>query len=107
MSAGDLLSLASAGMQAQRAALDVAARNVAAAEVAGPRGSYPRQVPEFRLDTDGAVRFIGARTLRGSSVDALAEMVSVLNASRAYEADATVFDTGKRLLERTIDVERL
>ncbi len=34
------LKTAASGMEAQRAALDVAARNVAAAEAAGPKCSY-------------------------------------------------------------------
>ena len=107
MSDLDLLSTAAGGMEAQRAALDVVARNVAAAEAAGPKGSYPREVPEFSIGADNQLRFAGARTVRGSSVDVLTEMVSALNASRAYEANASVFDLGKRLAERTIDVGRL
>ena len=76
----DLLSIAAGGMDTQRAALDVAARNVAAAEAASPKSH--------------------------GTVDILKEMVSVLNASRAFEANASVFDLAKRLAERTIDVER-
>jgi flagellar basal body rod protein FlgC len=34
-------------------------------------------------------------------------MVAVLDAQRAYEANASVFDLGKRLAERTIDMGRL
>ena len=34
------------------------------------------------------------------------EMIAVLEAQRAYEANASVFDVGKRLAERTIDVGR-
>jgi flagellar basal body rod protein FlgC len=34
-------------------------------------------------------------------------MVAVLDAQRAYEANASIFDVGKRLAERTIDVGRL
>ncbi len=101
-------------MQAQRGALDVAARNVAAAEASGQNGSYEREVPVFQLvhDTiDGsggdAIAFTGTRLEKGSSVDILTEMISVMNASRAYESNASVFDLGKRLAERTIDLERL
>ncbi len=122
MSDFDLLSLAATGMQAQRAALDVAARNVAASEAAGRRGTYERLVPDFSLqagaddavlmgDADGAtgpaITYVGAHSEKGSTVDMLTEMISVLNASRAYEANASVFDVGKRLAERTIDVGRL
>jgi len=139
------LSAAAAGMEAQRAALDVDARNVAAAETGA---EFDRLVPRFAvaspedvagsrfaegavsseargraiegtiagrddsLDTssiDGGepfIRFTGTSTERGTGVDAITEMVAVLNAQRAFEADASVFEAGKRLAERTIDVGR-
>jgi flagellar basal body rod protein FlgC len=110
-----LLASAAAGMDAQRAALDVAARNVAAAEAAGPHGSYARLVPEFRVvadagdggDDDARVEFSGAREERGTGVDILTEMISVMNASRAYESDVSLFDVGKTLAEKTIELGRL
>lgn len=111
MDALGLLRTAASGMDAQRAALDVSARNVAAAEAAGPKGSYERLVPDFRLvqsdDDAPQIAYSGAHLQRGSSVDVLTEMVSVLNASRAYEANASIFDIGKRLAERTIDMGKL
>lgn len=114
MSEFDLLSVAAGGMQAQRSALDIAARNVAAAEAAGPGGSYERVVPEFSIIRDAAgddggeaIAVTGSHRERGSNVDLLTEMIAVMNASRAYEANASVFDLGKRLAERTIDMGRL
>lgn len=106
----DLLAAAAAGMDAQRAALDVAARNVAAAEAAGPNASYPRAIPLFsvvRTSQGSMLRFAGTRVERGTNVDILAEMLAVMNASRAYESDAAVFDAGKTLAQRTIDLGRL
>ncbi len=106
----ELLDAAASGMDAQRAALDIAARNVAAAEAAGPNGDYARLIPVFRIDdADGDlhVEFNGTRTERGTNVDILTEMIAVMNASRAYESDAAIFDVGKRLAEKTIDLERL
>jgi len=105
-----LLKTAASGMDAQRAVLDVEARNVAAAEAAGPRGSYARLVPDFQLlQDDGTpeVRVAGSHVQRGSSVDVITEMVAVLNATRAYEANASIFDIGKRLAERTIDMGKV
>jgi flagellar basal body rod protein FlgC len=106
-----LLQTASSGMEAQRSVLDIEARNVAAAEAAGPKGSYERLVPDFKLiRDDGGVPQIavtGSHVLRGSSVDTLTEMVAVLNASRAYEANASIFDIGKRLAERTIEMGKV
>jgi flagellar basal body rod protein FlgC len=106
----DLLDAAASGMDAQRAALDVAARNVAAAEAAGPNAEYERMVPVFRVideAQDARVEFAGTQIQRGTNVDVLTEMIAVMNASRAYESDASIFDVGKRLAEKTIDLERL
>ena len=107
----DLLESAASGMDAQRAALDVAARNVAAAEAAGPDGAYARMEPIFRIgqtdDDEPRIDFTGTRLERGTNVDILTEMIAVMNASRAYESDLSVFDVGKRLAEKTIDLERL
>lgn len=69
----DLLDAAASGMDAQRAALDVAARNVAAAEAAGPNPEYARLIPQFRvvddLDGDARVEFTGTLSERGENVD--------------------------------------
>jgi flagellar basal body rod protein FlgC len=106
----DLLGTAASAMDAQRAALDVCARNVAAAEAAGRDGHFERLVPQFDLrsgDDGTTVQFTGARTERGSNVDIVTEMIAVMNASRAYEADASLFDVGKTLAQRTIEMGRL
>ena len=107
----DLLDSAAAGMDAQRAALDVAARNVAAAEAAGPNGNYGRLVPQFRVvaraDGEAVVDFTGTRSERGTNVDILTEMIAVMNASRAFDSNASLFDAGKTLAEKTIDLGRL
>jgi flagellar basal body rod protein FlgC len=106
----DLLSSAADAMDAQRAALDVYARNVAAAEAAGRDGAYARLVPEFSVRDDGetaSVAFTGAHEERGTNVDVITEMIAVMNASRAYESDASLFDVGKTLDEKTIDMGRL
>jgi flagellar basal body rod protein FlgC len=106
-----LLDSAAAAMDAQRAALDVAARNVAAAEAAGPEGSYARLTPEFRVeegdDGDPRVLFSGSHVETGTNVDMLTEMIAVMNASRAYESDAAMFDAGKTIAEQTLDLGRL
>lgn len=134
----DILRSAAAGMDAQRAALDLAARNVAAAEATTDGHAFERLIPRFAIgaaparedggfaaegpsepdlsafdgpDSAGAgnlpIRYVGATAQRGVEVDAVTEMVSVLDAQRAYEANASVFDLGKRLAERTIDMGRL
>jgi flagellar basal body rod protein FlgC len=131
MSEFDILRAAAAGMDAQRAALELAARNVAAAEASSGAQTFSRLVPRYEvsappaLEADGAgfdppadpfddadsaplpVRYLGARPEPGVEADAVSEMVAVLNAQRNYEANASLFDAGKRLAERTIDVGRL
>ncbi len=138
MSEFDLLSAAADGMSVQRTLLDVAARNVAAAQASSAQHPYPRLVARFAAaapedafergldsapddafargldaDPDGEnddgdapqTRFAG--TARSAeTADALTEMIAVLDAQRAYEANASVFDVGKRLAERTIDLGR-
>lgn len=105
-----LLETAASGMEAQRDALDVLARNVAAAEAAGPRSPYQRLVPQFRvLDDDGTpqVAFTGTAPQRSGGADLVTEMVDVLDASRAYESNAAIFEAGKQLAQRTIDMGRV
>jgi flagellar basal body rod protein FlgC len=101
----DLLDGAARGMSAQRTLLDIAARNVAAAQAAVPGHSYQRLVARFAPGDDGEAQLEPVVAEPGSG-DALGELIAVLDAQRAYEADASIFDTGKRLVERTLDIER-
>lgn len=120
MSELDLLAVAARGMDAERIALDVAARNVAAAQAATPEHPYPRLVARFAAphDDDGVPdpdpdpdapddplrsRYLGT-VASGETADALTEMLGVLEAQRAYEAHAAVFEAGKRLAERTLAI---
>ncbi len=169
-----IMQYAAGGMDAQRSALDVLARNVAVAQTAGRDHPVHPLVPQFAVagddapdgddgaafaatlasfgggtsvenDSDdaqatddasaatsdgsqaffegaggvqalgdddaeplpGQVAFAGARPSAQSvtGIDAVSEMVAVLGAQRAFEADASVFDSGKRLVEKTLDVE--
>jgi flagellar basal-body rod protein FlgC len=120
----DLLASAADGMNAQRAILDIAARNVAAAQASSPDHPYARLVAQFGPATSpmpedafdagsddadqsavGGSAVVGVRSEPGSG-DALTEMIAVLDAQRAYEQNASIFDTAKRLAERTIDIGR-
>ena len=124
MSEFDLLSVAADGMNVQRTLLDVAARNVAAAQASTPEHPYPRLVARFAsaepadaflgvpdadddMDSDAAASRLVGTVPSGETADALTEMIAVLDAQRAFEANASVFDVGKRLAERTIDVGRV
>ncbi len=144
----DILGYAAGGMQAEHAALDVAARNIALAQTAGKDhpvhplaavfastlSSFDDDLPgepipddpealAVRDDDDedtgddpglvgdpatlpGAIRFAGTRE-RGpaqTGIDAVTEMVNVLDAQRAYEFNASVFDAGKKLITQTIQM---
>jgi len=119
----DLLASAASAMSAQRSVLDIAARNVAAAQASTPSHPYARLVAQFGTAADPAAdevmdpdpddlaasavgsAVVGVRSEPGSG-DALTEMIAVLDAQRAYEQNASIFDTAKRLAERTIDVGR-
>jgi flagellar basal body rod protein FlgC len=105
----DLLDGAARAMSAQRTILDVAARNVAAAQAAQPGQSYDRlvarYVDEAEADETDAGEAVAVTRERGTG-DALTELIAVLDAQRAYEANASIFDVGKRLAERTLDIER-
>ena len=91
------------GMERERSRLDVFARNVAAAQASTPEHPYQRLVATFDDDADGAMSVVDG----GEPADALTEMVAMLDSQRAFEADASIFDVGKRLAERTIDMGRL
>ena len=101
MSELDVLAAGAEGMARQREILELSARNVAAAQASTPAHEYHRLVADFIGDDE-------TPHIRETSepVDALTEMVSMLDAQRSYEADATVFDVGKRIAERAIDLER-
>jgi flagellar basal body rod protein FlgC len=115
-----LLDVAARGMSAQRTLLDIDARNVAAAQAAQPGHPYQRLVARFAAapeadafdapDPDGEGEDDTANPVAVTSEtgtgDALTELIATLDAQRAYEANASIFDIGKRLAERTLDIER-
>jgi flagellar basal body rod protein FlgC len=105
-----LLDIAARGMNTQRAMLDLDARNVAAAQAATPGHPYQRLVAHLLHTPDDAADDDTTESVAVSSEpgtgDALTELIATLDAQRAYEADASIFDIGKRLAERTLDIER-
>ena len=95
--------------------LDLAARNVAAAQASLPGHPYQRLVASLTelpddgdpADDDGLGTDLPLRVTReAGSGDPVTELIAVLDAQRAYEANASMFDVGKRLAERTLDVDR-
>jgi flagellar basal body rod protein FlgC len=117
-----LLDVAARGMAAQRTLLDLDARNVAAAQAAIPGHPYQRLVAHLVAEPPSGMFDVPdpdqsdaggddsgnpvAVTSETGTGDALTELIATLDAQRAYEADASIFDVGKRLAERTLDIER-
>jgi flagellar basal body rod protein FlgC len=100
-----LLDVAARGMAAQRTLLDLDARNVAAAQAATPGHPYQRLVAHVIAGEDAGDDAVTVTSEPGTG-DALTELIATLDAQRAYEANASIFDIGKRLAERTLDIER-
>jgi len=101
----DILAAGASGMERQRTLLELSARNVAAAQASTPGHEYHRLVADFQDDVpfDDSEPHIHESS---EPVDALTEMISMLDAQRSYEANASVFDVGKRIAERAIDLDR-
>ncbi len=110
MSEFDILAAGASGMERQRTLLELSARNVAAAQASTPGHEYHRLVADFEDDVaqGGGFDDEGEPHVRESAepVDALTEMISMLDAQRSYEANASIFDVGKRIAERAIDLDR-
>ena len=104
-----LLDGAARAMAAQRTILDIAARNVAAAQAATPGHPYERLVARFVADADTDADPDGPNdglvVEREAGRDALTELIATSTRSAPW-ANATIFETGKRLAERTLDIER-
>lgn len=101
MSEFDILAAGASGMERERTLLELSARNVAAAQASTPGHEYHRLVADF--EDDGSEPRVRETS---ESVDALTEMISMLDAQRSYEANASIFDVGKRIAERAIDLDR-
>ena len=105
MSGLPLLETAGAAMNAQRSALDVLGRDVAASQIAGP-GGFERFEPVLTVNQSGMLAFSGVRKEHAAAGDTVHEMMALLETQRSYESDASLFAAGKHLAERTIDLER-
>ncbi len=110
-----LLDDAARGMAMQRTLLDLAARNVAAAQASTPGHPYARLIARSLdaspAETDDAFSDEAPSEMPRivqvpGTGDPLTELIAALDAQRAYEADASLFDIGKRIAERTLDVDR-
>lgn len=128
------MDASASGLTAERLRLDLIASNLANLDTAGGPGRTPyrRAVPVFQAVPGGPgdppqVRVVAVvqdpspfvvRHDPGSpnadangdvllpNVDVVGEMVDMLGATRAYEANATAFDAGKQVFLRALEMGR-
>jgi len=133
--ASETLQIAAAGLRAQASRMRVIAENVANAESTGRTAEddpYRRQIPVFDAVMD---RELGARVVRMDDVrpdqsefrsvyepghpaadaegyvkypniSSLIELMDMRDAQRSYEANLTMVEGTRRMLERTLDLLR-
>lgn len=133
--ASQTLEIAAAGLRAQASRMRVIAENVANAESTGrtpDEAPYQRQIPVFDSELN---REIGARMVRMNdvrldnsefrsvyepghpaadeegyvrypNVSSLIELMDMRDAQRSYEANLTMVEGTRRMLERTLDLLR-
>ncbi|MCP2670774.1 flagellar basal body rod protein FlgC [Maricaulaceae bacterium EIL42A08] len=133
--ASETLQIAAAGLRAQSARMRIIAENVANAESTGQTPDadpYRRQIPVFEAELN---REVNGRVVRMSDVRAdqsefrlvyepghpaandegyvkypnvssLIELMDMRDAQRSYEANLTMVEGTRRMLERTLDLLR-
>ena len=133
--ASETLQIAAAGLRAQSARMRIIAENVANAESTGQTPGadpYQRQIPIFESELN---REINARVVRMNdvrlddsdfrmvyepghpaadgegyvkypNVSSLIELMDMRDAQRSYEANLTMVEGTRRMLERTLDLLR-
>lgn len=133
--ASETLQIAAAGLRAQASRMRIIAENVANAESTGrtpDEDPYQRQIPVFDAEMN---RELGARMVRMNdvrlddrefrsvyepghpaadaegyvrypNVSSLIELMDMRDAQRSYEANLTMVEGTRRMLERTLDLLR-
>jgi flagellar basal-body rod protein FlgC len=123
------LNISASGLAAQRARLDLIAENLANAETTRTLdgGPYQRQQAVLTADSEGGVKVSGIvpdtrpsqRIFEPGHPDADAtgyvampnvnpveEMVDLVTATRAYEANVTAFNAGKAMTQKALEIGR-
>ena len=128
----DAIDAAGSALSAERLRLDVTAENLANAQTAGYRrkevalqpmqgsfgaaldrargvqvaGIVEDQTPLRRIHDPGHPQADADGYVEMPNVDSVTEMVELIAASRAYEANVTAMQTAKTLFTRTLDLLR-
>jgi flagellar basal-body rod protein FlgC len=123
------LNISASGLAAQRARLDVIAENLANAETTRTPdgGPYQRQQAVLAADPDGGVKVSevvadprppqrvyepgnpdadAAGYVAMPNVNPVEEMVDLVTATRAYEANVTAFNAGKAMTRKALEIGR-
>ena len=128
----DAIDAAGSALSAERLRLDITAENLANAQTAGYRrkevalrpaegtfgaalerargvevaGIVEDQTPLRRIHDPGHPQADADGYVEMPNVDSVTEMVELIAASRAYEANVTAMQTAKTLFNRTLDLLR-
>lgn len=91
------IDLSAAGMRVQRKRMDLIAANLANAD-----GAAPRRVSTIVPDADGLPSL--RATWDSGPADPLVEMVDLIAASRAYEANLSAAEVAKSMHQATLRI---
>jgi len=127
MSALTTLRISASGLTAQRARMDMIAKNIANSETLTGKGTaYRRQHVLFTAEPDGSVRVSGVESSVGElpkvpnpghpyavdgmvtmpDVNPVVEMVDMISASRSYEANVAAINATKTMIARALELAR-
>ncbi len=132
----DIMNISASGMTANRLRIDVIANNIANAETTRtPEGGpYKKKIPIFgeyikqglngrklagvrvlKMESDPSYRLVYDPThpdadengyVKMPNVNVLKEMVDLINAQRAYEANVSAFNTVKAMINSALNIGR-
>jgi len=95
------IDISAAGMRVQRMRMDLIAANIANVDVAGPE-PIPRQVATIVSGVDGLPTLRVTRS--ASAVDPMVEMIDLMSASRAYEANLAAVEVAKSMHQSALRI---
>lgn len=131
MSLVSSMGISASGLTAERTRMDLIASNIANVNTVAGRGGSPyrRQLAVLTPRLDGGVavsqivedqspfreeRIPGhpmankaTGIVRMPNVNTVSEMVDLITASRAYEANVTAFNAAKTMIQRALDLGRV
>ncbi len=119
------MRISSSGMTAERFRMDVISSNIANANTAETATSQPYRRKSVALAPDEeGVKIVAVvddqrdfplipdpnnpdRRIKGSNVNPIEEMVSMIAASRAYEANIAAFNSAKGMMRNALNIGKI